>query len=89
MYRQWQSTMPQFFLFCSISYRSLSTILADYQRWYQAVEEQIEDLRLHDQIEEVRSTGKSKILEILDEEQRQKFEKMTAPLDPPSAIPSE
>lgn len=60
----------------------LAEILKDYQHYYQAVQEQIEELHLRDQIDDLRSTGKSRILEILDEEQRQKFERMTAPLDP-------
>jgi hypothetical protein len=33
---------------------------------------------LQEQLEEVRSTGKSEILKILDDTQRQKFEKLIA-----------
>jgi hypothetical protein len=65
--------------------KKLSAVLADYQHYYQAVQEQIEEMRLRDQIEDLRATGKSRILEILNEEQRAKFERMTgqAPgLDP-------
>jgi hypothetical protein len=64
--------------------KKLSMILADYQRYYQAVQEQIEEQRLQEQIEDLRSTGKSRILEILDDAQRQQFQKMT--LDP--ALPA-
>src|SRR3569832_1969895 len=59
----------------------LASVLADYQHYYQAVQEQIEEMRLRDQIDDLRSTGRSKILEILNADQRAKFEKMTG-LDP-------
>jgi Spy/CpxP family protein refolding chaperone len=65
--------------------KKLSAVLADYQRYYQAVQEQIDEARLRDQIEDLRSTGKSRILEILSPEQREQFEKMTK-VDP--ALPS-
>jgi hypothetical protein len=55
----------------------LGAVLADYQHYYQAVQEQIEEMRLRDQIDDLRATGKSKILEILNADQRVKFEKMT------------
>lgn len=61
----------------------LRLVLDDYRHYYQSVQDQIEDLRLREQIEDLRATGKSRILEILDEEQRAKFEQisreMTAP----------
>jgi Spy/CpxP family protein refolding chaperone len=57
--------------------QKLSSVLADYQQYYQAVQEQIEEMRLRDQIDDLRSTGKNRILEILNPEQREKFEKMT------------
>src|SRR4051812_2367385 len=63
----------------------LASVLADYQHYYQAVQEQIEEMRLRDQIDDLRSTGKSKILEILNPDQRAKFEKMTG-LDPEPPI---
>lgn len=63
----------------------LAAVLADYQHYYQAVQEQIEETRLRDQIDDLRATGKSKILEILSPEQRAKFEKMTG-LDPAPSI---
>jgi hypothetical protein len=63
----------------------LAAVLADYQHYYQAVQEQIEEMRLRDQIDDLRATGKSKILEILNPDQRAKFEKMTG-LDPEPPI---
>ncbi len=63
----------------------LSAVLADYQHYYQAVQEQIEEMRLRDQIDDLRATGKSKILEILNEDQKAKFEKMTG-LDPAAPV---
>jgi len=68
----------------------LAVILTDYQRFYQNVQEQIEQMRLRDQIDDLRATGKSRILEILDENQRAKFEKMTnSTLDPSSPTKSQ
>jgi Spy/CpxP family protein refolding chaperone len=57
--------------------QKLAAILDDYQHYYQAVQEEIEDMRLRDQIDDLRATGKSRILEILNPDQRAKFEKMT------------
>ena len=59
----------------------LAAVLSDYQHYYQAVQEQIEEMRLRDQIDDLRATGKSKILEILNDDQKAKFEKMTG-VDP-------
>jgi hypothetical protein len=68
----------------------LAIILTDYQHFYQNVQEQIEQMRLRDQIEDLRATGKSRILEILDENQRAKFEKMTnSTLDPAPSTKSQ
>lgn len=67
----------------------LARVLDDYQHFYRAVEEQMEEMHLRDQIEDLRATGKNRILEILNAEQRAKFEKMTGAspaLDP--ATPS-
>ncbi|MFM2123867.1 MAG: hypothetical protein RL328_318, partial [Acidobacteriota bacterium] len=61
--------------------KKLAAVLDDYSHYYQAVQEQIEEMRLRDQIDDLRSTGKNRILEILNAEQRQKFEKMTG-VDP-------
>lgn len=47
----------------------MAKVLDDYKMYYQ---------NLQEQLEEVRSTGKSEILKILDETQRQKFEKLVA-----------
>lgn len=45
----------------------MATILDDYKLYYQS---------LQDQLEEVRATGKSRIMSLLDARQRSKFEKM-------------
>jgi hypothetical protein len=69
--------------------QKLAAVLADYQHYYQAVQEQIEEMRLRDQIDDLRATGKSKILEILNADQRAKFEKMTGHatgLDPAAPV---
>ena len=47
----------------------MSRVLDDYKMYYQ---------NLQEQLEEVRATGKGRILQILDEQQRQKFEKLLA-----------
>ena len=47
----------------------MAIVLDDYKMYYQ---------NLQEQLEEVRSTGKNDILKILDEAQRQKFEKLVA-----------
>jgi len=65
--------------------QKLAAVLSDYQHYYQAVQGQIEEMRLQDQINDLRATGKNKILEILDENQRAKFEKMTG-LDPTAPV---
>jgi len=57
----------------------LASVLDDYKQYYQSVQEQIEELRLRDQIDDLRSTGKNQILDILNADQRKKFEQMTEP----------
>ncbi len=57
--------------------QKLAVVLNDYQHYYQAVQEQIEEMRLRDQIDDLRATGKNRILEILNADQRAKFEHMT------------
>jgi Spy/CpxP family protein refolding chaperone len=47
--------------------RQMSLILDDYKQYYQSVQ---------DQFDEVRSTGKNRILQVLDDQQKQKFEKI-------------
>ncbi len=47
--------------------QEMSAILDDYKSYYQSVQDQLDD---------VRATGKGKIMELLDDEQRKKFEKM-------------
>ena len=61
--------------------KKLADVLEDYSHYYHAVQEQIEEMRLRDQIDDLRSTGKNRILEILNPEHHQKFEKMTG-VDP-------
>lgn len=51
--------------------REMASILDDYKLYYQNVQ---------DQLEEVRSTGKSRIMELLDSQQKQKFERMITEL---------
>ncbi|MEO8096321.1 MAG: hypothetical protein ABI811_01360 [Acidobacteriota bacterium] len=59
----------------------LAAVLEDYKHYYQSVQEQIDEMRLRDQIDDLRSTGKNRILEILNADQRKKFEKLTAQPD--------
>lgn len=47
--------------------QKLDSILDDYKLYYQS---------LQDQIEEVRATGKSRIMQVLNSEQKAKFEKL-------------
>jgi uncharacterized membrane-anchored protein YhcB (DUF1043 family) len=51
----------------------IALVLDDYRQYYQSLEDQLNDLR---------DTGKSRILEILNPDQRQKFEKMMNDLAP-------
>ena len=47
----------------------MATILDDYKQYYQS---------LQDQMDDIRGTGKNRIMQILDRTQQQKFEKMLA-----------
>jgi hypothetical protein len=51
----------------------LGLVLDDFGQYYQSLEEQLDDLR---------ATGKTRIIAILNPEQRQKFEKMMTDLAP-------
>jgi trans-aconitate methyltransferase len=51
----------------------IAMVLEDYRQYYQS---------LQDQLDDVRSTGKTRILQILDEQQRAKFEKIMGNLEP-------
>ena len=51
----------------------IAMVLADYRQYYHSLEDQLDD---------VRSTGKSRIMQILDEQQRAKFEKIMGDLQP-------
>jgi Spy/CpxP family protein refolding chaperone len=53
--------------------QQIGAVLDDYRHYYQS---------LSDQLEDVRSTGKNHILQILDPAQREKFEKMMNDLYP-------
>ena len=47
----------------------MATILDDYKQYYQS---------LQDQMDDIRGTGKNRIMQILDKTQQQKFERMLA-----------
>ena len=51
----------------------ITMVLDDYRQYYQSLEDQLDD---------VRSTGKTRIMQILDEQQRTKFEKIMGNLQP-------
>jgi hypothetical protein len=51
----------------------LSLLLDDYSQYYQSLQEQLDDLR---------ATGKTRIMQILNPQQRAKFEKMMNDLAP-------
>jgi Spy/CpxP family protein refolding chaperone len=57
----------------------LAMVLDDYRQYYQSLQDQLEDLR---------STGKNRILEILNPDQRDRFEKMMNDLAPQLAQPA-
>ena len=60
----------------------IAMVLEDYRHYYDSLQDQIDDLRLRDQMEDLRSTGRTRIMQILDEGQRDKFEKMMDELAP-------
>ncbi|SRR5579883_143011 len=51
----------------------IALVLDDYRQYYQSLQDQLDDLR---------STGKMRILQILEPQQREKFEKMMNELAP-------
>ncbi len=53
--------------------QKISNVLEDYTQFYQSLQEQLDDTR---------ATGKTQILEILNPEQRARFEKMMDDLGP-------
>jgi Spy/CpxP family protein refolding chaperone len=59
--------------------QKLAMVLDDWGQYYQSLQEQLEDLR---------STGKNRILEILNPDQRDRFEKMMKDLAPQLAQPT-
>jgi hypothetical protein len=57
----------------TVQTQQISSILDDYRHYYQS---------LQDQLDDVRAMGKTRIVQILDEAQRQKFDKMMNELQP-------
>jgi Spy/CpxP family protein refolding chaperone len=53
--------------------QAVASVLGDYRHYYQ---------NLQDQLEDVRSTGKSRIMQILNPDQKQKFDHIMAELQP-------
>lgn len=53
--------------------QQISSILDDYRHYYQS---------LQDQLDDVRALGKTRIVQVLDDGQRQKFDKMMTELQP-------
>jgi len=53
--------------------QKLALVLDDYSQYYQSLQDQLDDLR---------ATGKTRIMQLLDAEQRVKFEKMMNDLAP-------
>ena len=53
--------------------QQMSSILDDYRHYYQS---------LQDQLDDIRALGKTRIVQILDDAQRQKFDKMMSELQP-------
>ena len=51
----------------------ISLVLDDYRQYYQSVQEQLDDIR---------ATGKMRILQELDPAQREKFQKMMGEIPP-------
>jgi hypothetical protein len=51
----------------------IGVVLEDYRRYYQ---------NLQDELDDVRATGKSRIMQILNDDQRAKFDKIMAELQP-------
>lgn len=54
--------------------QQISSILDDYRHYYES---------LQDQLDDVRAMGKTRIVQILDDQQRQKFDKMMSELQAP------
>ena len=53
--------------------QQIALVLADYRHYYESLEDQLDDIR---------ATGRRRILQILDDGQREKFEKMMEELAP-------
>ncbi len=57
----------------------IANVLADYSQYYQS---------LQDQLDDVRATGRTQILQILNPDQRAKFEKIATDLGPQIEAPA-
>ena len=55
--------------------KAVAAVIADYRRYY---------LNLQDQLDDIRSTGHDRIVEVLSEEQRRRFEKMAGEMETPA-----
>jgi len=53
--------------------QKISAVLADYKQYYRS---------LQDQLDDVRATGRTQILQILNPDQRERFEKLMTDLQP-------
>jgi|HubBroStandDraft_1064217.scaffolds.fasta_scaffold165599_1 hypothetical protein len=58
--------------------QKIATVLEDYTQYYQS---------LQDQLDDVRATGRTQILQILNPDQRDKFEKIMNDLTPQLEVP--
>ncbi len=58
----------------------ITTVLEDFSHYYESIQEQQADLQR--QQSDLRATGKGRIIEILNPQQREKFEKMMGQLAP-------
>jgi len=59
--------------------QKIATVLEDYTQYYQS---------LQDQLDDVRATGRTQILQILNPDQRDKFEKIMTDLTPQLEAPA-
>jgi Spy/CpxP family protein refolding chaperone len=55
--------------------KAVAGVLSDYRHYYRSVQEQLEDIR---------STGREQIMDVLTPEQRRKFEQISSDLPAPS-----
>ena len=55
--------------------KAVAGVLSDYRQYYRSVQEQLEDIR---------STGRQQIMDVLTPEQRRQFEKLSSDLQAPA-----